>query len=268
MLTWRFSRQDGLWARSVQKCAVLALLVHVHVLGLLHPHAAQVWPDAAVTPVEARPGEHYGERRFAVRVDGLPKREYAGTLEVSAKDGELEFIDVVELEDYVASVVGSELGAGAGQAARDALGVVARTYALLHRDALCDTTHCQLYLGAARRVRVLLREALVTMSGRLAPALHFAACGGRTANAADVWPLAGEDDREAGIAVADGCLAGGTTTELPAGGRSKDGRILRGRGRGHGVGLCQEGAARLASRGLSPHQILSLYFPRLRPLAF
>lgn len=247
---------------------MLALLLHVHVLGLLHPHAALVWPDGAVTPVEARAGARYGERGFSVLVDGLPKRAYAGSLEVHAGDRELDLVNVVELEEYVASVVGSELGEDSPQAARDALAVVARTWALGHQGSLCDTTRCQLYLGRARAVPVTLREVLYTSSGRLAPALHFASCGGRTADARDVWPNATEADREAGVAVADGCKAGGPTTERPAGRRSKDGRILRGRGRGHGVGLCQEGAARLASRGRTAHQILSLYFPRLRALAF
>ena len=40
-----------------------------------------------------------------------------------------------------------------------------------------------------------------------------------------------------------------------------DGFILQGRGWGHGVGLCQWGAAELARRGLSAEEILQFYYP-------
>jgi stage II sporulation protein D len=44
---------------------------------------------------------------------------------------------------------------------------------------------------------------------------------------------------------------------------SRDGALLtfEGRGAGHGVGLCQAGAVRLASRGQSPEAILRHFFP-------
>jgi SpoIID/LytB domain protein len=42
----------------------------------------------------------------------------------------------------------------------------------------------------------------------------------------------------------------------------REGRVLvRGSGRGHGVGLCQEGAARHAAEGEDRRTILSRYFP-------
>ena len=43
--------------------------------------------------------------------------------------------------------------------------------------------------------------------------------------------------------------------------REPDGFILQGRGWGHGVGLCQWGAAALARRGLSAKEILACYYP-------
>jgi len=43
--------------------------------------------------------------------------------------------------------------------------------------------------------------------------------------------------------------------------REPDGVILQGRGWGHGVGLCQWGAAALARRGLSAKEILAYYYP-------
>lgn len=45
--------------------------------------------------------------------------------------------------------------------------------------------------------------------------------------------------------------------------RDADGRfILRGRGWGHGVGLCQIGAAVMGAKGYSAHEILHHYFPK------
>src|SRR5258708_22465670 len=130
---------------------VLALLLHVHILGLLHPQRALVWPDGAAVPVDARPGESYGERMFSVGVPGLNRRAYRGRLEVSAGEGELRLINVVELEDYVASVVAAEMDA-APRPAREALAMVARSFAVRAQAAghLCDTTHCQWYRGLER----------------------------------------------------------------------------------------------------------------------
>lgn len=37
--------------------------------------------------------------------------------------------------------------------------------------------------------------------------------------------------------------------------------VIHGRGLGHGVGLCQKGAAAMAAKGASFHEILARYFP-------
>ncbi len=219
-------------------------------LGLLHPHSALVWPDGAATPIVARPGESYGKLRVAVQVPGLPRREYAGSLEVRAGKRELELTNVVGLEDYVASVVGSEIGLAAPPAAREALATVARSFAL-RREHLCDTTHCQLYFGKAAAAPLPgPPEVLRGSAGRVAPTLHSAFCGGTTRDVRAVWPRADTDEVEASAAVADGCAAEGRPRQ------------------GHAVGLCQQGAIRLATQGLSAHQILAFYFPTLRSLAF
>src|ERR1700694_2937396 len=107
---------------------VLALLLHVEILGLLHPQRALVWPDGAVQPVEARPGETYGVHGFTVEVRSLPhsiRRDYRGRVRVEDQGAGLRLINEVELEEYVASVVGAEIDA-APAAAREALAVVGR----------------------------------------------------------------------------------------------------------------------------------------------
>jgi peptidoglycan hydrolase-like amidase len=131
---------------------MLAVLLQVQILSLLHPQRALVWPDGAKTPVEARAGKWYGTKGFAVEVPGLPKRAYRGRLYVL--EG-LRLINEVELEDYVASVVGSEQD-NAPKAAQQALAIAARTFALKKvelREPLCDTTHCQFYRGKSAEIR-------------------------------------------------------------------------------------------------------------------
>lgn len=225
---------------------MLALLLHVQILGLLHPHSALVWPRGAAEPVQARPGAIYGERGFEVELPNLPRRAYRGRLRVEDGGTELRLVNEVELEDYVASVVGAEIDA-APAAARDALAIVARSFAIRAERAghLCDTTHCQWYRGveradiaSARRTR---GEILLLQDGRPAPVFHSQDCGGTTA----VWPSAGPDELQASNRAPDTHLPG-----LP-------------KGSGHGVGLCQRGAAFLATKGASAHQILTRYFPRL-----
>ena len=229
---------------------MIALLLHVQILGLFHPQSALVWPDGAAQPVEARPGETYGSRSFTVEVRSL-RRAYHGRLRVEDGGGELRLVNEVDLEDYVASVVGAEIDE-APPAAREALAIVARSFAIRAeaKGHLCDTTHCQWYRGAkgadvasARRTR---GEVLLLDDGRPAPAFHSQDCGGSTARAADVWTGAGPDEDQASLRSPDPHPPG-----LP-------------KGKGHGVGLCQRGAALLASKGASAHQIVARYFPRLR----
>jgi stage II sporulation protein D len=50
----------------------------------------------------------------------------------------------------------------------------------------------------------------------------------------------------------------------PFGAELRAGVTLEGLGRGHGVGLCQEGARDLARQGWSAEQILAAYYPGAR----
>jgi peptidoglycan hydrolase-like amidase len=222
---------------------VLAFLLHVQILALFHPRSA------LVDGLPAQPGHRYGGERFVIEVAGL-KRAYPGALIVEDGGSELRLVNEVDLEDYVASVVGAELSE-APLAARDALAIVARSFAIRTEQAghLCDTTHCQWYrglekadIGSARRTR---GEILLLKDGRVAPAFHSQDCGGASRRAKDVWPGAGPDEDQASRRAPDTHPPG-----LP-------------KGKGHGVGLCQRGAVFQASKGASAHQILARYFPEL-----
>lgn len=154
---------------------MLAVLVQVQILSLLHPQRALVWPDGATAPLEAKAGETYGHEGFVIEVPGLPKRAYRGRLRVAAG---LKLTNEVELEDYVASVVGSELAEGP-KAAQQALAIAARTYALKLqeiREPLCDTTHCQFYRGRSAEIRTLTDGQILKDGGSLALPQYAASC--------------------------------------------------------------------------------------------
>ncbi|MGI5864189.1 MAG: SpoIID/LytB domain-containing protein [Myxococcales bacterium] len=281
-----------------------------------------------------------GEWRVAPR--GAAARRYTASFQIRARNGELRVVATLPLEEYVAGVVASETLPCTPPAALQAQAVVTRSYALAqprrHPEAsACDLAHCQV-LGAdvGGRHRDAAREAaeatrgqvLVLGSGEIALAPFHAACGGHTAEPAEVFP---GRDRSGATAVADpGCAApwsarvpipaliraasralGGAPAEPRAlraqtgtggfvarvvdrsSGRSATGEafiralgaevgygkvpsprfhlsiegdfaLLRGAGKGHGVGLCQSGAARLAGQGLDYAAILERFFPRAR----
>ena len=206
---------------------LVALLVRVEVLGLLHP--AEAWIEgpgprhavaegdavrldgAAAVPAVRLGGHDPGAPPLLVRVPRLPApRAFEGVLLLTARRGTLLVVNELPLEAYVAGVVAAELSPDAPAAAAEALAIAARSFAVRRTEegavhaagaALCDQTHCQVFAGrapAAARAAVARTEGevLLLASGRVAPALHHAACGGRTADARDVWPAAGGDEAE------------------------------------------------------------------------
>jgi len=155
---------------------MLGLLIQVQILSLLHPQRALVWPDGSQTPVEARAGEWYGRKDFTIEVPGLKKRAYRGRLHV--EQGFQRLVNEIGLEDYVASVVGSELDS-APKAAQQALAIAARTFALkkveLH-EPLCDTTHCQFYRGKRAEIRTRTEGQVLKKQEPLAFPRYAASC--------------------------------------------------------------------------------------------
>jgi peptidoglycan hydrolase-like amidase len=198
----------------------------VQILSLLHPR------HVLVDGQSAQVGRRYGGAQFTVQVGDL-RRSYKGSLRVEDGGSELRLINEVPIEDYVASVVGSEY-AGAPKAAREALAIVARTYALT-AEHLDDTTKNQWYRGLEAADPAAAKATagqVLERRGKLAPVAYSQDCGGATR---PTWRSTGRTP----------------DTHLPG----------TPRGSGHGVGLCQRGALFLASKGASMHQILARYFP-------
>ena len=124
------------------------------------------------------------------------ERDYQGPLTIRQKGKALQMVTSLELEDYVAGVLASELPSG-GPEARKAQAILIRTYALRadqrHAEAdVCDLTHCQTYKGAAdRQTRSLVqstRGIVVKADRALADVYYSSTCGGHTLDAKKAWP--------------------------------------------------------------------------------
>jgi SpoIID/LytB domain protein len=106
-------------------------------------------------------------------------------------------VETIGLEEYVARVVAAEAGPGAGPEAREALAVVARTYALANRDRhrgegfdLCDLTHCQAVgraTSASRRSAEATRGQVLRYGANVASVYYTASCGGQSERPGQVW---------------------------------------------------------------------------------
>ncbi len=257
---------------------------------------------------------------------------------MARRDGGYD-IATMPLEEYVSRVLSAEAPPSSGAAARQALAIVVRTFALRNRSRheregfdLCDLTHCQV-MGARTKAGDEAAQAtsgqVLYHDGLLATVFYTASCGGHSERASDVWPVAVDPpyllaraepdcradslwqsdvsavDLQRALVVAG--RRGQVLRNLAVLGRSRSGRVsrlrldgfeppemtgedfrlavgralgwqvlkstlfdvertaagyrFRGSGRGHGVGLCVVGSARMAAGGQSALDILNRYFP-------
>ncbi len=170
-----------------------------------------------------------------------------------------------------------------------------------HRDAgFCDTTHCQFLRSApgantdAARAAASTAGLVLKWQGRAFPAMYSASCGGKTHSLRDIgyepagypyyavecarcreaperWrrELQKEDADALGTKMSEAARvrAGRKLgwNAVPSNNyrlqRTETGAELVGVGRGHGVGLCQRGAAAMAASGKDFRAILAHYFP-------
>lgn len=124
------------------------------------------------------------------------ERDYRGSLTIGQRGAHLQLVAKLDLEDYVAGVLASELPSG-GAEARRAQAILIRTYVLhatkRHREGdVCDLTHCQTYKAdpdAPTRALVESTRGLVLKrDGRLADVYYSSTCGGHTLDAIKAWP--------------------------------------------------------------------------------
>ncbi len=131
-------------------------------------------------------------------------RTYSGRIEVRARrNGDLEIVCALPLEDYLLGVVPSEIGSGAPAEAMKAQAIAARSevvtalrsriYAGENHD-ICADVDCQVYSGNGKRTvdtdrAVWDTEALVlSHDGTTIGAYYASNCGGHSESVENVWP--------------------------------------------------------------------------------
>lgn len=125
---------------------------------------------------------------------------YRGRVLVTLEGGELTAINYVDLDDYLYSVVGSEMPVSWPAAALESQAVAARSYALYKqaraRNPLYDvdaTTTNQVYKGILQEAPSTIaavdatENQVVTYNGEVIEAIFHSSSGGYTENAKDVW---------------------------------------------------------------------------------
>ncbi len=128
------------------------------------------------------------------------ERAYRGALLIFSRNGKLNLINRLPLEDYLRGVVPKEVPAGWPMAALKAQAIAARTYTLAnlgrHRVEgfqLCATTHCQVYQGLSGehpntdRAISETQGMVVTHENKLIAAVYHDSSGGYTKDASEIW---------------------------------------------------------------------------------
>jgi len=127
--------------------------------------------------------------------------KYRGSIIVRAQaDGKLTVINDIELNEYLYSVVGSEVNPTWHMEALKAQAVAARNYTIInmgkHNDSgfdLCSNTHCQAYKGYDKeheRINTAVDETnnkLLYYGDKLATTFYHSSSGGHTENSENVW---------------------------------------------------------------------------------
>ena len=128
----------------------------------------------------------------------LNGRHYRGDLRLEPAGAAYVVTNLLPLEEYLYSVVGSEMPSNWEPEALKAQAVAARTYALRQIDLeaefdICDSTACQAYRGieaesaSAREAVEATRGIVATYDGEPIDAVYSANMGGQTAASEDVW---------------------------------------------------------------------------------
>jgi hypothetical protein len=249
---------------------------------------------ALVTALKLRSVEE-----FSLEVPGMLKRSYRGTLRIDVFNGSIRCVVGLDREIAVASIVVAESPPHASREALAAQASASRSFMLGavtgHVGAnFCDTTHCQYLAGApsvasawsvaARHTGgLVLRYQNEDITHTLA-AMYSRSCGGRTRTLAELGlpargypyyavncafcrahPEIWQTELDEQIANTErGRLDYNRIhgwSALPGHIDRTTGLRIEGRGVGHGIGLCQLGAADMAARGATFAEILNHYYP-------
>ncbi|MDH5681995.1 MAG: SpoIID/LytB domain-containing protein [Spirochaetota bacterium] len=146
-------------------------------------------------------------RPISLGCEIIPARPYQGSFQISkiqkrpGESAERVIINKVSFQDYLVSVVSAEMGVLAKSTeSLKAQAIVSRSYAkhYLGRHSMsgadfCDSTHCQVYLGAKHQNNRVLqsvsesRNSYITHENNIIPAYYHSTCGGHTSSLAEAW---------------------------------------------------------------------------------
>jgi stage II sporulation protein D len=276
-------------------------------------------------------------------IPSMNQRYYDDDMYITVSDGIINFINHVNIENYVCGVVESESGYQLPKEYYKTQAIISRTFTLenigkhyLEGFNLCDGVHCQVYKGKnyALSYHSIISEAvnetkdlvIVDTSGNVISAAYHANCGGQTANSEDVWGKAlpylrsvkdsfcqyqrkidwdkkisvndfklflesinakslinfnpndwqySSTIRKPYIVVKNDTISFRKIREyfqlrsayfkiIP----EKDSILFVGKGFGHGVGLCQDGAIYMAKNGYNAENIIKYYYKGVSVISY
>ena len=142
------------------------------------------------------------EQKFSVRSSDkrgiwVGNKRYAGKLNIFISDNDILIVNVIGIEKYLSSVVGSEMPAKWPLEALKAQAIASRTYALKQKgNSLYDidsTNKNQVYIGLeartykTQRAVSSTRSLVLTYKNKLINSLFHSSSAGMTENSQDVW---------------------------------------------------------------------------------
>jgi stage II sporulation protein D len=133
-----------------------------------------------------------------IKVDGAAYRGFVCMRRING--GNINVINVVDIEQYLYSVVGKEMSPSWNIEALKAQAVCARTYALTHLSTyknfgidLCTTQYTQVYTGISSETESTIaavnatRGQTVKYGGKTVEVYYFSSGGGSTEDSKNVW---------------------------------------------------------------------------------
>ncbi len=166
---------------------------------IAHKNSKFIYKDTEYSKIEIRKADIFA--LLALSKDGKRYSRYRGEFLLKSINFQIMPINLVQAEEYLYSVVPSEIGYNFEPEAIKAQAIAARSYlyhSLLSKKYnycdLLDTVDSQVYLGFDRengKITELVNETanlIMVYNGEAINALFHSTSGGRTANNEDVWP--------------------------------------------------------------------------------
>lgn len=195
---YHLSDANGNFIMDLNENAAVLLKVHGDNIGVYNNNQ-----QVGVYPSLSFDGEGL-KAIFSLYSDGGNKKRdcyYDDHLEVSVENNQLIFVNVVNMENYVAGVVQSEVrGISDKLDFYKVQAIISRTYAInnLKRHIndgynLCDGVHCQVYKSRNNTPIILTAtvqtadEVIVDSSDAVITAAFYSNSGGQTINSGDIW---------------------------------------------------------------------------------